>query len=517
MTPPTLALTLTPAADGFHVEYIFDTPAIPANRTICRLPAVIVGIPGAPVRAADLRVTDALGPLTLHEEDEPATGSFTYRRWFADRDTSGPVTIAYFAAVRIVTGNTKNGPLFDLRAEAGGVSGAGVTFLALPDFPGPCAITIEWRGHGVSSFGEGTAAFTGPLQSVAFAYFMAGPVSRCHAAGLTMYWLTEPRFDAAAVASRTGRIYQVMCDFFREPEPGHQVFVRRHPYPGIAGTAMTRSFVLGYQDCKAPTADELAAVLAHETAHNWPKLDGDHGETSWYSEGTAEYYSIVLSHRAGLLDDAQFLQLLNERARRYCTNPLQGLTSAQAAEMYWADQRAQRVPYERGLFYFIDLDAKIRSATAGARSLDNLVLTVLDRQRAGGTVSVPDWLDLVAAELGETARSDFEAMRTGQRIVPPPDALGPRFTLTEVPDHMSELGFAITSLESRVVTGLIAGSAAETAGVAEGDRILAGPTGSDVSRGVGTIVLKLQRGTRTLTVDYAPIGAETSTYQWAPC
>ncbi|GAA4966004.1 hypothetical protein HD597_007005 [Nonomuraea thailandensis] len=519
MTLPTLSLTLSPDATGIGVEYVLQAPSIPAGQAVCRLPIVIAGIPGAPLRTTDLHVVDDLGDLPLHEEDEPATPSFTYRRWCATRDTVGDVTVSYFAPVRVVDAATRNGPLFDLRAESGGVSGAGVTFLALPDTTHDYAITLRWTDRpGVTSHGEGDLELTGTAETLAYCYYMAGPMHR-HPAESTgpfaMYWLTEPAFDVLAVATRIERIYRAMCDFFREPEPGHRVFIRKHPYPGNGGTALPRSFMFGWSAAQTPAPDDLADLLAHETAHNWPRLDGEHAATAWYTEGTAEYYSIVLSHRAGLIDDDAFLKLINERARAYYANPLQTLTNAEAGELFWKDQRAQRVPYGRGLFYLIDLNAKISSASGGGRSLDDLVLAVLDRQRDGEKVGVPEWLDLVAAELGETGRDDFAAMEAGRWMIPAPDALGPRFTREQTQEYVTELGFDLSSLETRTVTGLIPGSAAEEAGIREGDVILEAPAGSQVAKSAGEeITLTLQREDTTFPVSYAPCGDAVPSFRW---
>ncbi|MFC5827294.1 hypothetical protein [Nonomuraea insulae] len=80
---------------------------------------------------------------------------------------------------------------------------------------------------------------------------------------------------------------------------------------------------------------------------------------------------------------------------------------------------------------------------------------------------------------------------------------------------MIELGFDLAGLETRCVTGLVAGSAAERAGVREGDRVLDGPAGSRVIKGgLDTVSLTLQRGGRTFEVIYKPRGAEARSYRW---
>jgi M61 glycyl aminopeptidase len=529
---PSLDLTLRPetggTADGVDVAYTLRGHRFAAGDALCRLPATIVGIPGAAVGQIEFR--DDSGVIPASEELQPQTPSATYRRWLAGRDTEGAVEVRYFAPVRVVTTTTNNGPLFDLRAESGGVSGAGVTFLALPDTSEELDVSLTWDlsrlsagARGVSSFGEGDgdgfARLRATTERLAFSFYLAGPVRSWPErddATFSMHWLTEPSFDTAAVAGKTERIYGAMCAFFREPEPGHRVFVRQHPYRGNGGTAFSRSFVFGYCDHEPPAADSLTMLLAHETAHNWPRLDGEHAETAWYSEGSAEYYSILLPYRSGITTEDEYLLEINDRAHGYYTNPLMTLSNAAAGRLFWKDNRAQRVPYGRGLFYLLDVNHQIATASSGRRSLDDLVLAVLDRQRAGERVGVPEWHDLVAAELGsDAARAGFEAMAAGEWIVPAPDALGASFTRREVADHVTDAGFDLDSLVTGKVSGLVPGSAAEQAGVREGDLIRSGPNRAQaVHGGREPIELTLQRDGLTLTVTYNPWGAPVRSYEW---
>jgi predicted metalloprotease with PDZ domain len=223
----------------------------------------------------------------------------------------------------------------------------------------------------------------------------------------------------------------------------------------------------------------------------------------------------MLAHRAHFISDEAFLELINDRARSYYTNPLQTLSNHEAVERFWLDPRAQRVPYGRGLFYFIDLNAKALARSGGARSLDDLVLAVLNRQRAGEQVGETEWVDLVTAELGEQGRTDFEALVAGEWIIPAPDALGPRFTRHMIEDYPLDYGFDTSSIPTRVVTGLVAGSVAEQAGVREGDRILSIPNFSDVERAPWEeIDMTLGRGDATLRVHYLPQGGRVRSYAW---
>ncbi|MFE2426813.1 hypothetical protein ACFXJ5_08670 [Streptomyces sp. NPDC059373] len=523
MPLPSIDLTLAPqvvdgAATGVHVRYQLRGLSLAAGDTLCRLPVVIVGVDGSKVAPGDLTANDEAGPIPLtHVQDEP-TPSWTYRRWQLGRATQGEIRVEYFAPVRVVDAAHTNGPLFDLRAEGAGVSGAGVSFLAIPECEGDFDTEVRWDlagpagdTRGVSNYGEGTVRRTAALESLTYTFYMAGELGSYPSVpdeSFGMYWLSQPAFDTAQVGARIKRIYDDMCDFFREPAPGHRVFVRKHPFRGGGGTALPRAFMFGWSEAQSRSVEELTSLLAHETVHNWPTLQGEHSEISWYTEGTAEYYSLVLPHRTGLRDDDEFLDQLNKRAHGYYANPLQQLTFDEAARQYWKDWRAQRVPYGRGLFYFIDLNHKVRSSSGGSRGLDDLVLTVLDRQRAGQDVGMEEWLELVAAEIGAAGRTDFDAMLAGQRILPAAQCLGPDFVADETDIRQLDLGFDYSSLTSAVVTGLVNEGVAASAGIREGDVILDGPTPHELAQGpVQEIVLTLRRAGDTLKVSYVPSSA----------
>jgi predicted metalloprotease with PDZ domain len=277
-----------------------------------------------------------------------------------------------------------------------------------------------------------------------------------------------------------------------------------------------RSFMFGYSDEKVPEFSELHGLLAHEITRNWPQLEGDHGDTAWYSEGNAEYYSVLLSCRAGVYDDAKFLKVINARASGYYTNPLRSLSNQQAAENIWSDSAAQRVPYGRGFMYLASVDAEIREKSGGKRSLDDLVLEILQRQRKQDKYGISEWLDLVTRELDPAARDEFQKMTSGAMLVPPPNSFAPCFAPTKFADEVFELGFAQASLAGdRKVRGLVEGSAAAAAGVHNDDLILESSRLADVQDDpTQPMRLKIRRGDEELTISYLPRGALVPSYHW---
>lgn len=484
--PPTLDLTLAPhatngAVDAVDLTLRLGRPNVPAGATLVQLPLVIVGIPGAKLEGDVLRADDSRGPLALSVQDQPPTPTQTLRQWRVDRATVGDVVVRARALPRKVDATTRNGPLFDLRAEAAGMHGAGMTFVPVPESTVKHRVRVRWdlRGmpsgsRGVTSLGEARAETFDTPDVLSRLFYFAGPMQR-HPSGGTpsfaMYWLTPTPFDAPEVGRGIESFYGYAAKFFGDAGSSYRVFIRHNPYPSGGGTALTKSFMFGWGTGQRQTSLELQGLLAHEITHNWPKLDDpEHGATAWYSEGTAEYYSILLSRRAGAIDDDEWLRRVNERLSAYYANPYRGATNAEAAKAFWQDSRAQRVPYGRGFTYLLKLDAQLRAASGGQRRLDDLVLEVLRRQRGGESVGLEQWVAMVVRELGPAAKDDFDAMVTGRTIVPPADALAPCLRLEPVTERAFELGFQETN--PTVVTKLVAGSNAERAGVREGDRIV---------------------------------------------
>jgi hypothetical protein len=526
---PTLDLTLAPhstsgAVDRVDLTLRMSRPDVPAGGVLVQSPLVIVGIPGARFDGDALSAEDSRGPLALKVEDQPPTPTQTLRQWRVERATVGRVTVHARALPRKIDATTRNGPLFDLRSEAGGMHGAGMTFVPVPESTVKHRVRVRWDlrampagSRGVWSLGERDATTIDTPDVLTRTFYAAGPMYRHPKGGnadFAMYWFTPPPFDAPAVGRGIESFYRYAARFFGDAGAGYRVFIRHNPYPSGGGTALTRSFMFGWGAGQKQTSLELQGLLAHEITHNWPKLDGgEHGDTAWYSEGTAEYYSILLSRRAAAIDDDEWLKRVNERLFNYYTNPYRGATNAEAAKAFWTDSRAQRVPYGRGFTYFLRLDAQVRAASGGKRNLDDLVLEVLRRQRGGESVGLAEWADLVVREIGAGARDDFDAMVAGKTIVPAADALAPCLRLEPVPQRAFERGFQ--DVNPTVVTKLVAGSNAERAGLREGDRIVEMTPSRELQADeTREMTITVERGGERQTLKYLPRGAAVDGYRF---
>jgi predicted metalloprotease with PDZ domain len=356
-------------------------------------------------------------------------------------------------------------------------------------------------------------------QQLAFSFYAAGPLRtyRPEAGGrLTLYALNEAPFDLQELTDHVGALYDHMAGFFGEGEGAYRVIARRNPYRGRGGTALPRSFMFGYHAPSRPTLDDLQAMLSHEIAHAWPSMQGEHGETAWYSEGAAEYYSAVLGRRAGVFSEDAFLAAINRRARNYFAHPFRGMGNAEAAGRFWSDPFAQQVPYGRGFLYLAQTDAAIRAASGGRRSLDDVVLALRALQQADEAYGIPAWLELVSREIGrDRAQRDFERMTSGE-IVRPASDFAP--CLIAVPERARrlELGFARRSLnDSATVEGLVSSSNAARAGVREGDRILAHTELDELSANPSReMLLTIERDGEQRSLSYLPRAEAVEAYRW---
>ncbi|MDH0867346.1 hypothetical protein [Mitsuaria sp. GD03876] len=527
---PAMTVVLTPVAAGGRIERLevdmtVQAPRVAAGQPLLRMPTFVVGVPTAAYDARAISARDDQGELPLTIEDEPPTPTGHYRRWLPARATSGDVRLRYGTAPRVVDAKTRNGPLFDLRSEAGGVVGAGIYFLAPPAGEQRYRLSLRWNldrvptgWRGVSSFGEGPRTAEATSEMLGFSYFAAGPVRSEPAevdTAFALYWLATPPFDTAGLARDIRQLYDHMARFFDDSGAPYRIFVRGNPYPAGGGTAGNRSFMFGYGvGGQTSSGDDLQMLLAHEITHNWPRMNvGEHGETAWYSEGTAEYYSVLLARRAGVIDLAKFQRVINEHAAGYYTNPFLALSNVEVGKRFWQDARAQRVPYGRGFMYLARVDALLRAKTAGRQSLDDLVRQVLRRQRAGEKVGNPEWVAMVTAILGDDARKDFDAMVAGERLEIPPNSFGPCFAPAAKREVPFDLGFDEMRLAS--VNGLRSDSGAARAGLADGDEIVRMTPIREVKNDPAkTISVTYRRGGEERTVSFLPRSAGVPSTEW---
>ncbi|KCZ96865.1 putative lipoprotein [Hyphomonas polymorpha PS728] len=443
-------ITLRPELDeGGAVEAIAVTSrlhgGLKGGETRLKLsaPVVYVNVMGVADRIRDLRVTDGAGPVEFTlEQDDPVPGGFPYfRHWTATRDVDYPLDISYRALVQPEGGPA--GPAFGIRPSAGGVSGAGAGYMIVPVNSESNLSYLDWDlaefgpgAVGVTTFGEGRVEVNGPPAALMQGWLMAGPAGQYPPAEeethFRAYWLGNFPFDVTEEMAYAKDLYDYFGEFFAylDPAPDYRVFLRQldtEPYGGA--TALANSFMLSRGPARPEEmgGQSPRSTLAHEMIHMWVGgLSGEHALTNWFSEGLTTYYEYTVPFRAGRISLEDYISGLNGLTDRYYSNPARAMPALEIGRVGFSDGRVRHAPYQRGALYFADLDARIRAASGGTRTLDMLVREVFAlRQRGEIQLTLEAWSDFVSAELGAEEEAFVRALHIdGQVIYPATDAFG---------------------------------------------------------------------------------------------
>lgn len=479
-----LHVTLTAEPGGVRVEWRLEGVVVDAGEALGQLPLSIAGAPTVELAQDALSARDDDGPIRLEisvkddEEDEPV------RRWRVDRATSGPIEVAYLARPVAEEPRPATPPL-ELRREGTGLSGALKCFLVLPPGPEDAAFELRWQQAGpddftdgrtpVCSLGEG-AGESGELSGTGLellgdTYLLWGDLAQGrHRDGqMSTWWLTPPTLDVESFTARLGRTYALMSTAFGAPAHPYRVFLRTHPHRGANASAHPASFVIAMNPANPVAESGLYETLAHELVHEWLHLDGPAEEISWFVEGSADYYSLVLPRREGMVDEDDFLREINLASRTGYASPRRHLSLREASRVFFSDALAHRLPYVRGMFYLADLEARLRATGTG--SVDDLVRDVVRRQRDGVRVAMADWCDLVDQTLPGDERRVLDALVLTGDGRPGPGTFGPEFEMTEVRVPVLDVGFDFSTWVTGRVRGLVAGGLAERAGLVDEDEV----------------------------------------------
>jgi predicted metalloprotease with PDZ domain len=400
----------------------------------------------------------------------------------------------------------------------------GQSFLVLPVTDRPRPIDIHWNlsrmGAGAtaaSSYGDGDVTLpAGPASRLDQAIFMAGQLQREPQAfqriGFQALWSGDPGFDLRPPMRWASRLYDWMNRFFGPYQSSYHVFLRYNSRNPGGGVAAHDSFMVTYGT--GVTGENLEQIFGHEMVHTFTAFSMG----IWFDEGNAVYYQRQLSWRAGMATSAEYLDDINKTAARYYTNAKIDAPEDQLGPNFWKDSWLNTLGYDRGALYFAILDGKIRRASGGRRSIDDLMREMVRRFRAGLPVNEAIWLDLVRKDAGEDGIKVHRLMMTGGILVQESGDYGPCFERIVKPIRRYQLGFAPKSLpdSGKLVTDLIAGSEADKAGLRNGDHVVLPIITSEGVRRDWTrqIAVQVTRAGRTFTITYLPRGEAIEAYQW---
>ncbi|MFC4526263.1 hypothetical protein ISN76_19440 [Dyella halodurans] len=426
-------------------ETISDVAAAGAKPFELTAPVVYPGAMRVADRMDKLEVRDAKGAVTLAVVDDKAVpGGFPYfRHWIAQRAVQYPVTVVYRANVQPPGG--PNGPAFGIRPAAGGVSGAGAGFIAIPGNPTIASSHVKWDlsdlangSLGVSSFGDGDFDLAGGAEDLWNGWYLAGPAQHyAPPSGVPFgaYWLGKPPYDMTTEMTWAAKAYQYLGDYFGylKPSPNYRVFMRvLDTPPNGGGTALFHSFMLsmGKDDPKSKNIDNMHETLFHEMTHQWVgEIEGDDGANAWFNEGLTVYFTTILPLKGKLESVDIYEKVINSQAEAYYTSPAKNWSADKIAHVGFGDESIRHTPYMRGALYFANLDSEIRARSHGKRGLKDLLMPIFDSRQEGTRFDQQAWEAAITKELGPQAVTDFRAalIEGTKTVVPASDAFGPCF------------------------------------------------------------------------------------------
>ena len=242
--------------------------------------------------------------------------------------------------------------------------------------------------------------------------------------------------------------------------------------------------------CGGPTGLSVNRYTAHEFFHLWnvkrirpaalwPYDYSRPVETPslWVSEGVSDYYGLLITYRAGLLEEQDFLSRVastmaaNERneERRYMS-----LSDASMATWRWYLHEPVSY-YSTGFVLGALLDLSILRDTRGARGLDAVMRQLHDQfYRRNKGFTPEDLVRTVSAVAGRDYGDFFRRYVTGLEVPPYDSILGYAGIRTRESSQMTGLLNALATVvpQGRRVDTVLAGGTAATAGIRKGDILI---------------------------------------------
>jgi predicted metalloprotease with PDZ domain len=245
----------------------------------------------------------------------------------------------------------------------------------------------------------------------------------------------------------------------------------------------------------------LLGLISHEYFHTWnvkrlrpfefAQYDYSRENTTellWFFEGFTSYYDDLLLRRAGLIDDAAYLRLLNKTVNQVLQTPGRKVhTVAQSSFEAWTkyyrnDANTPNLTvsyYTKGALVALCLDLTLRQhgVKNHSVSLDDVMRALWQRCCTGKRSGPMQEVDVLAVLHDLTGRSwapEFKAWVHGTRELPLEKLLTAHgVTIHQDPAPLAQrLGLRVSEDHSVQIKQVLADGAAQRAGFAPGDEWL---------------------------------------------
>ena len=312
-------------------------------------------------------------------------------------------------------------------------------------------------------------------------------------------------FDSARLLADTQKVCETGIRFWhdrRRPPFKSYLFMLNVVDDGYGGLEHRNSTALIASRRDLPRSGEsrpadgyttLLGLISHEYFHTWNVkrlrpaefTHYDYGAENytqllWFFEGFTSYYDDLLLRRAGLIDDATYLKLLNKTINQVLQTPGREVqTAAQASFDAWVkyyrqDENTANATvsyYTKGSLVAMCFDLLLRAE--GHTTLDHVMRALWLRCKAGPMTEAD--LAAVLRELGgRSFTRELTAWVHSIRELPLEELLLKHgVVVLEEPAQLAQrLGLRVTETSGVQIKQVLRGGAAEAAGIAANDEWL---------------------------------------------
>lgn len=346
-----------------------------------------------------------------------------------------------------------------------------------------------------------------------------------------------PAFDGNRLLADTQKICEAEIRFWHGVTPGSAKLAEKPPYTsylfmmnavddGYGGLEHRNSTALICARKDLPRQGALAlqpattkqpegyttllGLISHEYFHTWnvkrlrpielaryDYTQENYTQLLWFFEGFTSYFDDLLLRRAGLVDDANYVKLLNKTINQVLQAPGRLVQSvAQASFDAWVKyyRQDENTPnatisyYTKGALVALCLDLTLR--TEGKTTLDR-VMHGLWRRCQGGPMREQDLLDELKAQTGRAYDKELADWVHGRRDLPLKKLLEAHGvnTLEDPAQYAQALGLRVSEGSAVQIKAVLRGGVAEQAGFASGDEWL----GVEVGNGAKATTWRLNK------------------------
>lgn len=313
-------------------------------------------------------------------------------------------------------------------------------------------------------------------------------------------------FDSARLLADAQKICEVQIRFWHERKrPPHKnyLFILNAVDDGYGGLEHRNSTALIASRRDLPRLGEprmsdgyitLLGLISHEYFHTWnvkrlrpaefahyDYTGENYTQLLWFFEGFTSYYDDLLLRRAGLVDDATYVKLLNKTINQVMQTPGREVQSvAQASFDAWVkyyrqDENTANATvsyYTKGALVALCFDLTLRAE--GHATLDEVMRALWQRCKAG-PMAEADFAAVLKELGGRAFTRELAAWVHGTRELPLKELLERQgLAVLEEPSQLQQrLGLRTSETNGSVqIKNVLRGGAGEQAGLAANDEWL---------------------------------------------